>query len=311
MNGNTQSQEVPEFPLGSEMITPPAIPAVQRFYWSVRREVLENRSIYIAPLIAAGLFLFAYLINMIVVRRRMHGVWPFDPVHQHKLLTVPYEVAAAMVMATAFIVGIFYSLDALYGERRDRSILFWKSLPVSDVTTVLAKLTIPMAILPLLSFVVTVAAQFVALVLGSVVLAGSGLSVATLWTQSSFFHTSLVMLYHIVTVHGLWYAPFYGWLLLVSAWAPRAPFIWAFLPPVAIYGVEKIAFNTSYFWSAIQHRLIGPSHSPLPPGSTVMDEMAALSLGEFLSLPGLWIGLAIAAVFIVGAVRLRRQRGPI
>ncbi|HEX7961510.1 MAG TPA: ABC transporter permease [Terriglobales bacterium] len=309
---NTQSQAVPEFPLGTQSFAAPEISALQRFYWSVRRELWENRSIYIAPLIAAGLFLFAYVINMIVVRRRMHGVFPFDPVHQHKLLTVPHEVAAAMIMVTAFIVGIFYSLDALYGERRDRSILFWKSLPVSDVTTVLAKLTIPMAVLPLLSFVVTVAAQFVALVLSSVVFAGSGLSVATLWTHSSFFHTSLVMLYHIVTVHGLWYAPFYGWLLLVSAWAPRAPFIWAFLPPVAIYGVERIAFNTSYFLSMMQHRLMGPPpHSPLPPGSTVMDEMAAMTLGQFLSEPGLWVGLAIAAVFLAGAVWLRRNRGPI
>jgi ABC-2 type transport system permease protein len=215
-------------------------------------------------------------------------------------------------MVTAFVVGIVYSLETLYGERRDRSILFWKSLPVSDVTTVLAKLMIPMAILPVLSFVITVAAQFVALVLGSIVLAGSGVSVATLWTHSSFLHTSLVMLYHIVTVHGLWYAPFYGWLLLVSAWAPRAPFLWAFLPPVAIYGVEKIAFNTSYFLSMMQHRLMGPSqHSALPAGSTVMDEMAAMTLGQFLSEPGLWIGLAIAAVFVAGAVLMRRHRGPI
>ena len=308
---NSQSRAMPEYPLGSGAFVAREIPAIQRFYWSVRRELWENRSIYIAPLIAAGLFLFAYLINMIVVRRRMHGVFPFDPVHQHKLLTVPYEVAAAMIMVTAFIVGIFYSLDALYGERRDRSILFWKSLPVSDVTSVLAKLTIPMAILPLLSFVVTVAAQFVALVLSSVVLAGSGLGLATLWTHSAFFHTSLVMLYHIVTVHGLWYAPFYGWLLLVSAWAPRAPFIWAFLPPVAIYGVERSAFHTSYFLSMMQHRVMGPQHSPLAPGSTVMDEMAAMTLGQFLSEPGLWIGLAIAAVFLAGAVWMRRSHGPI
>jgi len=308
---NTQSQAMPHSPLGAEVFAPRKIPATQRFYWSVRRELWENRWIYIAPLAAAGLFLFGYLINMIIVRRRMHGVWPFNPTHQRMLLTAPFEIAAALIMVTAFIVGIFYSLDALYGERRDRSILFWKSLPVSDVTTVLAKLTIPMAILPLLSFVITVAAQFVALLLGSVVLAGSGLSIGALWTHSSFLHVSVVMLYHILTVHGLWYAPFYGWLLLVSVWAPRAPFIWAFLPPVVIYGVEKIAFNTSYFLSMMQHRLTGPTHSPLPPGSTVMEAMAALSPGEFLSLLGLWIGLAIATVFLAGAVWLRRNRGPI
>jgi ABC-2 type transport system permease protein len=308
---NTQSQAVPGSPLGAAVFAPREIPAAQRFYWSVRRELWENRSIYIAPLAVAGLFLLFHLINTIILRRRMHGLWPADPAHQHKLLGTHIELAPALIMVTAFIVGIFYLLDALYGERRDRSILFWKSLPVSDVTTVLAKLIIAMAILPLLSFVISVVTQLIALMLSSVVLAGTGL-VAALWTQSSFLHVSLVMLYHIVTVHGLWYAPLYGWLLLVSAWAPRAPFIWAFLPPVVIYGIERIVFNTSYFLSMMQHRLIGPPpHSPLPPGSTVMNEMAAMTLGQFLSEPGLWIGFAIAAVFLAGAVLMRRNRGPI
>jgi ABC-2 type transport system permease protein len=134
-------------------------------------------------------------------------------------------------MGTAFIVGIFYSVDALYGERRDRGILFWKSLPVSDLTAVLSKLTVPLVVLPLLSFAITVATQFAMLLLSSVMLLGSGVNIATLWTEASFFHVSLVLLYHLLTVHGLWYAPIYGWLLLVSAWAPRAPLIWAFLPP--------------------------------------------------------------------------------
>src|SRR5205085_5805305 len=148
---------------------------------------------------------------------------------------------------TAFIVGVFYSLDALYGERRDRSILFWKSLPVSDLTTVLSKLAIPLAILPLLSFVITIATQLIMLLLSIAMLVGSGVNIATLLIQMPFLHVSLVLLYHLVTVHGLWYAPLYGWLLLVSACAPRAPFIWAFLPPFVIWGVEKLAFNTSYF----------------------------------------------------------------
>src|SRR5206468_1032087 len=81
----------------------------------------------------------------------------------------------------------------------------------------------------------------------SAILAGSGVNIGTLWAEASFFHVSLVLLYHLLTVHGVWYAPLYGWLLLVSALAPRAPFIWAFLPPFVICGVEKIAFNTSHF----------------------------------------------------------------
>jgi ABC-2 type transport system permease protein len=126
----------------------------------------------------------------------------------------------------------------------------------------------------------------------------------------SFFHVSLVLLYHLLTVHGLWYAPFYGWLLMVSAWAPRSPFIWAFLPPFVISGVEKIAFNTSHFLMLLQERLVG-SGDAMEPQSAPKDFMATLIPHHFFSRPGLWIGLALAAVFLAAAVRLRRYQGPV
>ena len=215
-------------------------------------------------------------------------------------------------MGTAFIVGIFYSLDALYGERRDRSILFWKSLPVSDITAVLSKITIPLLIVPLLSFAITLATQLVMLLLSAAVLLGSGANFMTLWTQASFFHVSLMLLYHLLTVHGLWYAPIYGWLLLVSAWAPRAPFIWAFLPLFVIWIVEKMAFNTSHFLAMLLYRLTGPEAvTSMAPGSAPMDPLAVLIPATFFSTPGLWTGLAFAAIFLAAAVRLRRLRGPI
>ncbi len=309
---NTQSNAIPESPLESQAVAPTVIPVSRRIYWSLQRELWENRSIYLAPLAAAAVFLFGFLVSMINLRRRIHGVWPLDPAEQRHVLAVPYEVAAGLIMGTAFIVGIFYSLDTLYGERRDRSILFWKSLPVSDLITVLSKLAIPLAFLPLFSFVLTIATQLIMLLLSIALLLGSGVNVATLLTQAPFLHVSLVLLYHIVTVHGLWYAPIYGWLLLVSAWAPRAPFIGAFLPPFVIYVVEKIVFNTSYFLAMLKYRLTGPEASTsMAPGGTLINEMAALTPAQFFSEPGLWIGLAIAAVFLAAAIRLRRYRGPI
>jgi ABC-2 type transport system permease protein len=270
-------------------------------YWSVRRELWEHRSIYIAPLAAAAVFLLAFLTGLTL-----------SPAHWHKGLDTPYEFAAVLIMGTGFIVGIFYSLDALYGERRDRSILFWKSLPVSDLTTVLSKFAIPLVILPLLSFAIAVVTQFVMMLLSSAVPMGSGLSVGTLGARMSFFHMSLMLLYHILTVHGLWYAPIYGWLLLVSAWAPRAPFIWTFLPPFVIWGVEKIAFNTSHFLGMLQYRLTGPEPSTTTARSgNLMEMMSALTPAQFFSTPGLWVGLAVAAIFLAAAVRLRRYREPI
>jgi ABC-2 type transport system permease protein len=298
---STSSNAVPETPLESQVTAPAVITASRGMYWAVRRELWEHRSIYIAPLAAAAVFLLAFLTALTL-----------SPTHRHEPLDIPYEFAAALIMGTAFIVGIFYSLDALYGERRDRSILFWKSLPVSDLTTVLSKFAIPLIILPLLSFAITVVTQFVMMLLSSAVLLGGGLSVGTLWARMSFFHMSLMLLYHILTVHGLWYAPIYGWLLLVSAWAPRTPFLWAFLPPFVIWGVEKIAFKTSHFLAMLQYRLIGPQPSTAAaPNGNLMDMLSAVTPVQFFSTPGLWIGLAIAAAFLAAAVRLRRYREPI
>jgi ABC-2 type transport system permease protein len=298
---NTPSNAIHESPAESQVIAPAIIPWTRRMYWSIRRELWEYPSIFIAPLAVAAVFLLAFLIAFAV-----------SPVHRHEPLDMPYGLAAGLIMGTASILGIFYSLDALYGERRDRSILFWKSLPVSDLTTVLSKFAIPLVVLPLLSFAITVVTQFVMLLLSSAVLLGSGLSVGTLGSRMSFFHMSLMLLYHILTVHGLWYAPIYGWLLLVSVWAPRAPFIWAFLPPFVVWGVEKIAFRTSHFLAFLQYRLAGPEpYSTTGRSGNMLEMISALTPAQFFSTPGLWGGLAVAAIFLAMAVRLRRNREPV
>jgi ABC-2 type transport system permease protein len=131
-----------------------------------------------------------------------------------------------------------------------------------------------------------------------------------MWTQQSFFHVSLDLFYHMLTVHGLWYAPLYGWLLLVSAAAPRAPFVWAVMPPFVIWGVEKMAFNTTHFLSFLEERLMGPPTPDMPMPQNG-DFMSTLIPHHFFNQPGLWAGLAVAVVFIAIAVRVRRYRGPI
>ena len=302
---NSQTNALPES-FDTRAVAPSVISRTQPFYWSVRREVWENRSIYLAPGAVAALFLLGFLINLTAVHHRL-GMFREDIPH----LANAYDLAGALIMGTAIIVGFFYSLDALYGERRDRSILFWKSLPVSDLTTVLAKITIPLVILPIVCFLVAVATQFIVLLLSSLVLLSNGGSVPALWSHASFFHFSLVILYHIFTVHGLWYAPIYGWLILVSAWAPRAPFLWAVLPPFVISGVEKGAFNTTHFLAMIQYRFAGPQGpGPMQAGADT-DFMAHLIPHGFFTTPGLWSGLLVGAAFLYAAARIRRYRGPI
>ena len=308
---NTQPNAMPDTPResGGGLLS---LSATRPFYWSVRRELWEYRSIYLAPLAIAGVFLFAFMFVLAFLPHVMRTLPSLDLKQQRDALGQPYDVAAGLIMGVAFIVSIFYSMDALYGERRDRSILFWKSLPVSDLTTVLAKASIPLVVLPLLAFAITVVTESIMLLLSSVVLLAGGLSVATLWTTVQPGQTLLLLLYHLVTAHMLWFAPFYGWLLLVSAWARRTPFLWAVLPPLAIGIFEKIAFHHSYFADLLTNRFSGGDDAM----SSMMGDMPFrpgmhVSPGAFLAAPGLWIGLLVAAAFLVGAARVRRYREPI
>jgi ABC-2 type transport system permease protein len=281
-------------------------------YWSVRRELWENRSIHVAPLVAAAVTLFGFAISTIGLPDRRRAVLLLDPAQQRARIEMPYDVAAMMLMLTAFIVGVFYCLDALHGERRDRSILFWKSLPVSDLTTVLSKASIPLAVLPLLTFSITVATQLIMLLLSTAVLLTNGLRAAT-WKQLPLLESSVVLFYGLIVL-ALWHAPIYGWLLLVSGWARRATFLWAVLPLLALGAVERIAFQTSHFASFLKHRLIGGMGEAFafgPRGSIPIESLAQLTPGQFLSSPGLWIGLLATAAFLVAAARLRRYRDPI
>jgi ABC-2 type transport system permease protein len=310
---NTPSNTMPDSALPSQVIRPAVMSATRPIYWSVRREFWENRSIYIAPLVAAAVFLFGFLISLIGLPHRMRAALALDPAQQREGLAMPYDMVAGLMMLTGILVSVFYCLDALHGERRDRSILFWKSLPVSDLSTVLAKASIPLIVLPLLTLVITVVTHLIMLLCSSAVLLGSGLSVATLWRQLPLFHMSLLLLYHLVTAHALWPAPIYCWLLLVSGWARRAAFLWAALPLLAIGGVEAIVFRTSYFAGMLGSRIIGdaPAIAFTMPEVFPTNPMTHITPSQFLTSAGLWIGLAVAAAFLAAAVRLRHYRGPI
>jgi ABC-2 type transport system permease protein len=307
---NTHSNAMPESSLGSQ--APAVFSATRPMYWSIRREFWENRSIYIAPLAAASLFLFGFMISLIHLPAKVRAAAAVEPGQRYNLIEHSYMLAALLIMATTFIVALFYCLDALHGERRDRSILFWKSLPVSDLVTVLSKAGIPIFILPLLTFAITVALWIMMWMLSGVVLLGSGLRSPTESLHFSLFTMSLMLLYHLLGIHGLWYAPIYGWLILVSAWARRAAFLWATVPLLAIGIVEKVAFSTSHFAHLLGYRFSGGAGTM---GSTATGLDAVLmpdqTVGQFLINPGLWTGFALTALFLALAMRVRRSRGPI
>jgi len=282
---------------------------MNNLYWSVRRELWENRSIYMAPLIGVCVVFAGFSLSLFTLPRRVRAA-ALNPGDLHQVLQVPFVTAAIVLMGIELVVAIFYCLDALYGERRDRSILFWKSMPVSDLSAVLSKAIVAILVIPLMAFAATVATQVVMLLVDSAVLSANHVSPSIVWDQLSLADIVRINFGHVVAFHGLWYAPLYAWLLFVSAWATRLPFLWAALPPAAIIVIERVAFNTAHFAGLLQLLLVGGSGADTMSGTKHVMTMDMLNVpwGQFLFGPGLWIGLVLSAVLLLGAVRLRRVR---
>jgi ABC-2 type transport system permease protein len=295
------------------------------FYWSVRRELWEHRSLYFAPLAAAGVVLLALILSAMHLSEGIQMLSNVSPERQRAMVSGLYGGIAFVITMVSIITATFYLLDSLQGERKDRSVLFWKSLPVSDTTAVLSKLFTATVVAPAIVFVIAVATQLLVLLLSSVILMVSGASPAPIWSNLQLFQLSIALVYTLLALE-LWYAPVTAYLLLVSAWAKRSTFLWAALPPVGIMLFEKLAFNTNYFGSMLAYRL----QTGLKTAFIGRDATAELNIGSngvntptmprhvldvldpvgFLSNPYLWVGLAVAAALVAATIWMRRYREP-
>ena len=307
-----QSNAMAGSPSSAPSITSAGAHPTRPFIWSVRRELWEHRSVRYAPLAVAGLILFGFLMGL---GHSSYKLWqsasqPF----QKQMLEhmIPYGISAAALIATSLIVAVFYCLGTLHNERRDRSILFWKSMPVSDLTALLAKIVVPLVILPLVTFVVIVATQLIMFLLATAFLVANGHPPAAYWATLPLPQIWVEVFYGLLTF-SFWYWPVYGWLLLVSSWAKRAPFLWAVLPPLGLALIERLAFDTSHVSDVLNSRLLGNFAAGFvyhehPNGGFPFPQMNPVG---FVTSPGLWIGMVLGAGFFAAAVWMRRRREPV
>ena len=287
---------------------------LQPFLWLVRRELWEHPALYVAPLGAAGVALLGFLASLIRLPHAAVSIAEGAPVKGAVgLIQAPYSFVALAVMLVGLLVSLFYALAALQNERRDRSIQFWKSLPVSDAQTVLAKAAVPMVLMPVIIFAVTAAAHTAMLLVSTVLALANGIDPGVIWSRTGVELMWIVVPYGLV-LNALWMAPVYGWLLLVSAWAKRATFVWALAPWLGMALFERLAFNSYHLIGYIGERLMGgfgEAFSKGGQGRAPVDSLADLDPLRFAANPQLWIGLAFCGLFLFAAVRLRRANDPI
>lgn len=285
----------------------------------VRREFWEHRALWVAPLTTA----VTLVLIAVFGHFEMATMTALSTDQARAILGITVWAMSLVIFLIAGIVLSFYALDCLYADRRDRSVLFWKSLPVSDAATVLAKFGVVMLVVPLGAYVLAVATDLV--VRGILTLrTGAGLMVEQfpLWDTRAWLQTQ-ALLALLLAATLLWYAPLAAWLLVISAWARRNVVMWALLPPLVIALVERLALHTSRFWDFITDRM-EPAF-PVMAGveAQVRASIVTIHREQVVSLPRLFeqidvtsvflnwqmlLGLVTAAVLLFVAIRLRRWR---
>jgi len=290
----------------------------------VKRELWEHRQLTYVPLAQAGVLILSalFLATQAISRGGMLEINITDMKIDNigNALGLLNGGMAFMFMFVTGWVVVFYLMDCLKADRDDRSILFWKSLPISDTKTVFSKLTCATLVAPLIAVIVSFLCMIVLLVIASIVLSVTGITNASvLWTDNPLLSSTAFILYAI-PVQALWFFPITCWLLLVSAYANRAVFLWAVLPPVLAIWVEKLIFDTQGIATFIAEHFHGIFPLVILGGDhfdnyfTNFEGNLDFTLTDFISptvylqSPELWEGLVVGALLLAAAIWVRRYR---
>ena len=234
-----------------------------------------------------------------------------SPEKRQSLLAIIYAAVAGLMFFVVGIIGFFYALDSLYADRRDRSVLFWKSLPLSDTETVLSKFVVAAVVIPAVAAVASILGQLVMAAGGSIKLAFIGGQAGLMWMPQVLGGSAIGAL-ALAVVCALWFAPLVAYLLLASAWAPKSPFLWAVLPPAAAAMLEEIAFGSSHVIGLIKYRTLAPIEAMFrvdhAKDEAVRSMDIAGNVAGLLVSPGMVIGLVAAAALLAAAIWVRRYR---
>ena len=294
----------------------------------IRRELWEHRSIYIAPAVVAvvmSLAIIAFIVGISTFNKEIDvaifGASNLAGDAERRAVLTGFFVGTSWVyVITLAILTVFYCLDSLYAERKDRSILFWRSLPTTDAETVVSKLLTAAIVLPLVFSLAIMLTNLVNLIMLSIWVAMRGGDVLHLiWGSVAVLDNWFAALV-VLVASGLWMSPFIGWFLFVSTFAKRMPLVMAFIPPVVLGFLEYFVFRTTHFAHAVGGRGdLRPlfhdmdveqffDEERLKVNEEAISLLGHLDIGGFLASPSLWTGLIVCGLFVTAAIYVRRYR---
>jgi ABC-2 type transport system permease protein len=295
----------------------------------IRRELWEHRAIFVTPLVIGTIVTLGTLTALMFVgdfQKELNlAIFGAQNVagefERRAALTAFYGGTSWLFLLGLGVLTVFYALDALYAERKDKSILFWRSLPVTDAETVVSKLVTAMLVIPAIAIAGIIVTHLVNLVITSLWVASKGGSAGTLiWGSVPFFDNWMATIL-VIYASAIWMSPFLGWFLFVSAWTKRAPFMVAFLPLVLVPMIEGIFLRSAHFAEAVWGR---GAKIPLFQAGIDVEEffdeerlqlseemvslLAHIDLGHFIASVDTWIGIVVCGLLTTAAIYVRRYR---
>ena len=295
----------------------------------IRRELWEHRAIFVTPLVIGTIVTLGTLTALMFVgdfQKELNlAIFGAQNVagefERRAALTAFYGGTSWLFLLGLGVLTVFYALDALYAERKDKSILFWRSLPVTDAETVVSKLVTAMLVIPAIAIAGIIVTHLVNLVITSLWVASKGGSAGTLiWGSVPFFDNWMATIL-VIYASAIWMSPFLGWFLFVSAWTKRAPFMVAFLPLVLVPMIEGIFLRSAHFAEAVWGR---GAKIPLFQAGIDVEEffdeerlqlseemvslLAHIDLGRFITSVDTWIGIVVCGLLTTAAIYVRRYR---
>ena len=316
---------------------------MNQFITLMKREYWEHRGGFVkTPIWLTGIFLILVLMAGITGKSAMFRFDGSENMVEGGLKYLETQATAeqlrmgtdallygtgAVFTGVLFVVVVFYCLGSLYDDRRDRSVLFWRSLPVSDMNTVLSKVATALILAPAIYFIALVLFQLLLMgLVGLIVLVQGGSPMQLIWLPAeplSYWSRVLGAL----VLQSLWLLPLYGWLMLVSAWARSKPFLWALLVPAALSLMEvwfhaTASFKLGHSLGDILLSRVTTGFAPISWQMNDGDESVMVGnagAGEGLSTEwaviierlwtvDMWVGVVVGVAFFAGAIWIRRYR---
>ncbi|WP_045770144.1 hypothetical protein [Xanthomonas albilineans] len=316
------------------------ITSMSTFKWLLKREFWEHRGGFLwAPVITGGIVAVLYALLAMIGSVAGHSGDSNDihlgdtPERAHEIIgTIGDGTMLAGVLLTCIVMAFvvfFYALGALYDDRRDRSVLFWKSLPVSDLSTVLSKAAWALLLAPILALGIGLLVGIALWLVTALTLSFNGVQQSgAVFTHSHPLHIIAGVLSNL-PIYAMWSLPTIGWLMFCSAWARSKPFLWAVLIPILgcvttsmMNIMPMLHLNDNLIWYTVVYRgllsvMPGTWLPVLSKSAPPTQFYSAQDLANTIQLsgawrifqqPDIWIGAAIGVAFIGAAIYLRRWR---